>query len=152
MLDLDGPVWRIWAIRVLSRAVSGGNWDDHVQLPVGVLPGLFLSKSSILDGATTTAHLLAVTIDSTRSHRSTDPRDKVFGLLGIVGKAARMRNLEECPIKADYGKTVVQVYEKATLYILKNTSHLESLGMICDPSRSPNTGFAILGYRFHCET
>ncbi|KAF7897902.1 uncharacterized protein EAF01_008868 [Botrytis porri] len=52
-----------------------------------------------------------------RGMKSTDPRDKVFGLLGLV--------LMPHYVEIDYSKTVVQVYKQTTLSIIECSGHLD---------------------------
>lgn len=82
-----------------------------------------------------TPALFAFIVDATRPRCSTNLRVKVFGILGTVKRAARVRNLEECPIKADYGKSVDQAYEEATRYMMRSMVRLEHLSMVSDRRR-----------------
>jgi hypothetical protein len=70
-----------------------------------------------------------------RRFSPTEPQDKVFGLLGLIQKATRVRNLVECSIEADYGKSVAQVYAEATFYIIHDMHNLLPLSMVSDWSR-----------------
>ena len=52
-----------------------------------------------------------------RGIKSTDPRDKIYGLLGLV--------LMPHYVEIDYSKTVVQVYTQTTLSIIECSRHLD---------------------------
>jgi len=54
-----------------------------------------------------------------RSNLASDPRDKIYGILGLFGAVGRM-NIPQLP-KPDYNKTVAEVYlEMATLFVWSN--------------------------------
>jgi hypothetical protein len=50
----------------------------------------------------------------------TDPQDKVYGLLGLVGED----NPFDAKITSDYTKSVAQVYAEATVYAIVSTQRL----------------------------
>ncbi len=52
-----------------------------------------------------------------RDMKSTDPRDKVYGLLGLV--------LMPHHVEIDYSKSIVQVYKQTTLSIIECSRHLD---------------------------
>ena len=62
-----------------------------------------------------------------RSSFSMDPRDKVFGLLGLAADAK-----DSLP-NPDYSKPVAQVYETVTKNMIINQGSLEILGEVQDP-------------------
>ena len=97
-----GPVPRSSIVVEVSEFVSGRHTRGGPQKPLREWQG---SE----DGEKETALIFALILDATRSHCSEDPRDNVFGLLGVIRKAARIRKLPDCPIKADYRKKVAQV-------------------------------------------
>lgn len=72
-----------------------------------------------------TANLLA----STRQLHATDPRDKVFGLLGIFRR--RLWPTRDIPptLQPDYNKSLAQVLRGATVYMM---DHVEDLSTLID--------------------
>lgn len=63
-----------------------------------------------------------------RSKLSSDPKDKVFGVLGVLGKAVR----EEFAV--DYGKSVKDVFTDVVDFLLTTT---DSLDVICEAIHFP---------------
>lgn len=63
-----------------------------------------------------------------RSREATDPRDRVFAALGMVGDEANQ-------ISADYDKTLGEVYREAVLCIIERSKALEVLSACQDPER-----------------
>jgi len=51
-----------------------------------------------------------------RKCKSTDPRDKIFGVLGVASEAGKL--------KADYAKSVAEVYAQATQAIIRESGSL----------------------------
>ena len=60
----------------------------------------------------------------TRAHKATDPRDKIFGLLGIANEGSSRY------IGADYSKSMGEMYTSATRRLLIGDQHLELLGAV----------------------
>jgi hypothetical protein len=58
----------------------------------------------------------------TRKYRSTDPRDKVFALAGVV------TNLENMSITADYRLSTEEVYLSVAVHYLENLKDMDILG------------------------
>ena len=122
------PMGQTAIIREMSDFASGKTRSTLPILPLE-------AKICVLHEQSNTGAIFMMILRQTRSFCAKDARDKVFGLLGVIKRAARVRNLSECPISADYSKSVAQVYEEATTYILKNTSDLLPLSMVSGPSR-----------------
>lgn len=123
----DGTMRRASFIREISKFVSGR--PTYRSQPEPVDDGLQDEQRD-----ERTAQIFTEVVHATRWHCSEDPRDKVFGLLGVMQKATRLLNLPDCPIKADYSKPVAQVYQEATSYILHNVGDLLPLSMVSDRS------------------
>jgi Heterokaryon incompatibility protein (HET) len=79
--------------------------------------------------------ICATILQAARSYCSKDPRDKAFGLLGVIREATRERGQRDCPIQADYGRTQVEIYKEATLFIMEVGLDLIPLSMVPDRSR-----------------
>lgn len=71
--------------------------------------------------------LLAV-LRACRTKLSSDPRDKVFGILGVLGKEFR----EEFAV--DYGRSVKDVFTDVVDFLLTTTDHLD---VICEAIHFP---------------
>lgn len=71
--------------------------------------------------------LLAV-LRACRTKLSSDPRDKVFGILGVLGKEFR----EELTV--DYGRSVKDVFTDVVDFLLTTTDHLD---VICEAIHFP---------------
>jgi Heterokaryon incompatibility protein (HET) len=125
--DTD-PMAHSYIIRALSDFASGEIRSDLLKLPL---------ETWLLDVGerSSTGAIFMMILRAGRSFRSKEPEDKVFGLLGLIQKAARVRNLAECSIKADYGKPVAQVYAEATFYMIREICDLLPLSMVSDRSR-----------------
>lgn len=66
-----------------------------------------------------------------RISRSTDPRDKIYALLGFYeGSTAETRSYK--PIVPDYNKSVRQIYFEATQYLLNDSGNLLTLSAVED--------------------
>jgi hypothetical protein len=73
------------------------------------------------------ASLLSL-IDATRSCLATDPRDKIFALLGLVSHDSVL------PLpRADYTKTTEAVFVEAARYCVQSKASLDLLTLICPP-------------------
>lgn len=70
------------------------------------------------------------TLMSFRDCHSTDPRDKVYGLLGIADLKSEVGD----PFKPDYGKSVGQVFADAAVYIIRVTGSLDIFSSIGHPA------------------
>ncbi|KAL8829021.1 MAG: hypothetical protein Q9170_006349 [Blastenia crenularia] len=69
-----------------------------------------------------------------RSWRCTDPRDKIFALIGIVDRtSATVGCLKQHSLVADYSKPVQEVYRESTQTVLQSTQRLDLLLMAPDP-------------------
>ncbi|KAL8717342.1 MAG: hypothetical protein Q9225_005402 [Loekoesia sp. 1 TL-2023] len=70
-----------------------------------------------------------------RSWKCTDPRDKIFSLIGIIDRTSAAIGSRKPPlVVADYSKSVEEVYWKTTQVILQNMQRLDLLLMIPDPA------------------
>ena len=61
------------------------------------------------------------TLESTRYHKATDPRDKYFALLGVITVRA------EAPLEIDYSKSVQTVYTEIAVHNLTTQKTLRNL-------------------------
>ena len=82
----------------------------------------------------TTARLLILLCWSTRSWETTDPRDKIFAMLGVLERLSIARGLPAPRIIPNYSKTVQQVYLETATEILEGMKSLDLLNLVCDPT------------------
>ncbi|KAL8708988.1 MAG: hypothetical protein Q9220_006197 [cf. Caloplaca sp. 1 TL-2023] len=69
-----------------------------------------------------------------RDWQSTDPRDKIFALIGLIDHIAALRGpSDKSFLTADYSKPVEQVYLEVTTSVLRNTDRLSLLLLTADP-------------------
>ena len=76
--------------------------------------------------------LLLETLTKFRGFESTDPRDKAYGLLGLVRVGA---------MEVDYQKSLMQVYEDVVLACIESTSKLTVLSYVSHPTTYVFDGF-----------
>jgi hypothetical protein len=77
------------------------------------------------------------TISMCRYSESTDPRDNVYGILGM---AAEFGLSSERTYKPDYTQVVAEVYIEATAFVTKTRGDLACLTLVCDSSLKKITG------------
>ncbi|KAK2865005.1 hypothetical protein FQN49_004000 [Arthroderma sp. PD_2] len=65
---------------------------------------------------------------------ATDPRDKIYGIYGLLNKTARSGEEREVQWRADYTKPVEQVYAEATKRIILDAGELRMLSAVLDHS------------------
>lgn len=66
-----------------------------------------------------------------RGSESTDPRDKIYGILGI---AAEFEPSGQVIYKPDYSRSVAEVYMTATAFVIRSRGDLACLTLVCDSS------------------
>lgn len=72
------------------------------------------------------------TVLMSQHSESTDPRDNVFGILGMATEFEF--NGEEI-YKVDYKQTVTQIYSSVTAFVITKRGDLASLNLVCDCSQ-----------------
>ncbi|KAH7078099.1 heterokaryon incompatibility protein-domain-containing protein [Paraphoma chrysanthemicola] len=71
---------------------------------------------------------LLTTLDGGRGFYSTDPRDKVYGIMNVVSPKSEAEN-----IVVDYDKSVAEVYADTVLAIIRSYSRLDAFSCITHP-------------------
>ena len=66
-----------------------------------------------------------------RGSEYTDPRDKIYGILGV---AAEFEPSGQVVYKPDYGRSVAEVYMTATAFVIRSRRDLACLTLVCDSS------------------
>lgn len=69
-------------------------------------------------------------LDAIRGHQATDPRDKVYGLLGILQQKLGSGVLT---LKVDNKKSVAEVYTDIALKVLRVSKTLQLLDYVTQP-------------------
>ncbi|KAE8358627.1 hypothetical protein BDV27DRAFT_163403 [Aspergillus caelatus] len=108
-IDINSPV-----VAIESEIVHLTQWKDRLQKGERASMPKALSLENLLF--------------ETWTFRSTDPRDKVFGLYGLLLKAGPV------PWKPDYSKSIAQVYADTTKEIIRNAGELRMLSAVLDRS------------------
>ena len=82
-----------------------------------------------------TLHALQALVFEAREFYATDPRDKVFALLGLAEETSDM---SELPVymRADYKRSTVQVYANLVYYLIETTKTLAILSAVSDLYRN----------------
>ncbi|MCJ1368343.1 hypothetical protein MMC16_007485 [Acarospora aff. strigata] len=73
------------------------------------------------------AVFLDLCLDFASDQEATDPRDKIFGLLGFLKRAAQTHFGMQYPIKVDYRIDTASLYSSVASYIIRETSSLQLL-------------------------
>lgn len=117
---------------------------------VTVRPDIFLHISGILQVASLLTTCICYQEQSGKeldmlylfeSHRqvqASDPRDKVFGLIGLAANEGMLHNVEP-----DYSLSVDQVYLDISKTIISSSSTLDILGIPRSPSGVPKPSWAV---------
>ncbi|KAE8378567.1 hypothetical protein BDV26DRAFT_304208 [Aspergillus bertholletiae] len=112
-IDIHSPV-----VAIESEIVHLTQWKDRLQKGDQASMPKALSLENLLF--------------ETWTFRATDPRDKIFGLYGLLLKAGPM------PWKPDYSKSAAQVYADATREVMGNAGDLRMLSAVLDRSLHNN--------------
>jgi hypothetical protein len=91
--------------------LSGANHDLKTRLQ---------SVSQLCNGQSRGHVPLTELLNDTKYCKCSDPRDRIFALLSLLGPSKRVTGIE-----ADYSKTVSEVYKNATLCTIKFNQYLE---------------------------
>jgi hypothetical protein len=128
-----GPFVIDWEDVSLDRFILGsGRGIDDALIPIehafkiDIPPVLRLRKKIKSEGAR-----LVDLLSATRTCAATDPRDKIFALLGM----AQRENMLQLP-RADYTKSVENVFAEATIYYIRSTGCLGILSSPLSPAET----------------
>ena len=130
----DTMSWQDFRQAVLCFFNKWESLEDNAVVYPGFLDRVVLIVETIstLDDAT-----LGVLMERTQKCKCSDPRDRVFAVLNMLGPGER-----NAKIKADYTKSVSQVYRDAVLSIVNHTKDigiLEYCEMQEQPLESPDS-------------
>jgi hypothetical protein len=92
-----------------------------IHKPLGAFLDLVLPAVQLAASESTT---LIGLLDKYRQQESTDPRDKIFALLGISGS----KDIASLGCKVDYSKEVVEVYSNLAKLYIQRDDNLDILG------------------------
>ncbi|OCK99030.1 HET-domain-containing protein, partial [Cenococcum geophilum 1.58] len=71
-------------------------------------------------------------LDQVREHSSSDPKDKVFALLGHP--SAKRKSGDGTIVQADYSKTTAKVYQELAVELMRDHRNLHPLSAVVHPS------------------
>jgi hypothetical protein len=108
-----------------GTAWGGAARGDLTAPQIDIPPVLCLKKKIKSDGAR-----LVDLLSATQTCAATDPRDKIFALLGM----AKEENGLQLP-RADYSKSVADVFTEAAIYYIRATNSLGVLSLVRSPSQ-----------------
>ncbi|KAL2068966.1 hypothetical protein VTL71DRAFT_15304 [Oculimacula yallundae] len=116
----------IWLLmRSVKHPVAGKSIDagffGHISLPYRI--GCHRSGSN----ASFRVPLNQI-IRDTRPTIATDPRDKIFGLLGLAVEAEGNHDMR---LKADYSKSLERVYRDTSRFLIETERSLQILSAVC---------------------
>ncbi|KAK3344252.1 heterokaryon incompatibility protein-domain-containing protein [Lasiosphaeria hispida] len=109
-----------------------GLWPSALEM-FGVAPDIPLKQFNDVDALRTPptfktpAHEMLFYLLRTRRRAATDPRDKIYGVLGLVGDSA-----QSIGIIPDYEASVSDAYTQATGRLIETSGNLDILG-VCFP-------------------
>jgi hypothetical protein len=98
-------------------------WSDFVAVSGKIINPLFRWHAGDLEqwqAANRKRSLLELLRITSTSFACTDPRDRIFALLGITNDA-------DLSIRADYTKTAEDVYTEATMYLINAENNIDML-------------------------
>lgn len=107
-------------------------FDTHAPSARMAKTRLFKVRYNVPSVYSSAAALLDYSLGGISEHQSEDSRDRVFAILGVVRKAAE-NGQQSLAIKADYGKSVVEVYTEAMVYIITELKTLTPLARVQHP-------------------
>jgi hypothetical protein len=81
---------------------------------------------------------LTVLLTSIRRFKATDPRDKIFSLLGIA--KAKTGDVDQYAIQADYSDEVAEVFRSVTSIVVRKDSSLALLSTVEDATLTKTQG------------
>ncbi|KAI1390123.1 heterokaryon incompatibility protein-domain-containing protein [Hypoxylon trugodes] len=115
-------------LNILAHTAAIPLVDPHFKTERQWIPGL---RVWLYTGRPISATIIINSL-ALRMYRtqSSDPRDKVFGLLGIWERLAKEQYAEELNFAADYSKTVQTVYIEFMATILRETESLNMLSSV----------------------
>lgn len=117
------------ALWVIQSLCHGGLADLHIDYVTALerIAG-FSPKSQ------TTAHWLLLCILLSRPFQSTDKRDKIYALLGILNRIAEVESIPRLSLRPEYGphSSAANAFTTAAVAIMTNCKHLGLLTMATD--------------------
>jgi hypothetical protein len=121
------------AILELRLACRSANTKEYLSAQANMYLGV--SKIS-------TASLLALFAITHHSFEVKDPRDRVYGFLGIANHLATIHGLEVCRLKPDYtpSNTAGAIYEEIVTAVLRQQESLAVLALLKEPPSKRQSG------------
>ena len=108
--------------------VGHGNASQRVRVAQSTLGLIYSSRLDLKHNQKPSFMQIAAMC---RDTVSTDPRDKIYGILGL---AAEFELNGEANLIPDYSQTVAKVYITATAFVIRSRADLACLTLVCDHS------------------
>jgi len=88
-------------------------------------------------------------IEASRDRKASDPRDKIIGLLGLIGDRK-----QELGLVLEYGMTVEEVYRSAFAAALREQGDLDGFGLLSEMPKARNPGLPswVPDFQLHSDT
>ena len=108
-----------------TRFLKSGHFSERVGYLGGV--GYISDIDRVYDSRSYETTFIYV-LDKVRKHSSSDPRDKVFALLGHP--SAKRKSGNGTILQADYGKTTAEVYQELAVELMRDHGSLYPLSAV----------------------
>lgn len=117
--ELDWTALQLAIIWVLHRRYHTRSYRSHL--------GLADKWLKLLEGAQRQSNKLEHLLRQTSDFQATDPRDKIFSL---VGMASDCQTVTPSAVQPDYHKATASVYSDATRYMIQSGQGLDVLSQV----------------------
>jgi Heterokaryon incompatibility protein (HET) len=114
-----GSPYGVWQAMLLGRMRE----ECQTNLAVG-------SGESVEGNCRSSVELLEDLLLRTKLCLATDPRDKIFGLLGVVEKRCQQSRVQRLPLRPDYNLTAAHLYQQVTMLVIQETASLRILSRV----------------------
>jgi hypothetical protein len=119
----------LWADLIVGSKLSGSG--------IGLTDTIQMLKEADYGSS---SRSLFVLLNAIKSQKTTDPRDRVYGLLGMAELQKPKDGGESMPV--DYDITVYQLAEQLTLYFLQTEQLLDAFSICCTGDRKESSRLA----------
>ncbi|MCJ1393775.1 hypothetical protein MMC18_006651 [Xylographa bjoerkii] len=124
--------WQLFSAALCDVKFDNTSVSDLAQFSVISIRNITSTSKSIVQGATERSsegeRSLAELVSRYRHCYATDPRDKIFALLGLRA------SLPAAAFPVDYTKSTAAVYKDFALYVMREEANIDILSASCHPS------------------
>jgi len=121
-----GEQYLPWTDVGLTASVAATKKLRGNEAEKNLLEEIYLTNIEIIHNLNPSRWSLLETLSRFRCFQSTDPRDKVYGLIGLVGSEA-----DGGSMVPDYEKSVARVFTETALHTFTSTKHLLVFSDVC---------------------